>query len=154
MTGEDMRQRDRLVFTLCGDLGIPVVWNLAGGYQRDRHGGIFSVLDLHLATKEECVDYFSVGAHSVDSPAELGSLFECWHISDGVCVTVSAPALHGTRALRDGCLSSISTIPPANTTCSVPARFHEPDVTALNVVAPVIRSTVFGPVTCGCSALV
>ena len=33
MTDDDMRQRDRLIFTLCRDLKIPVVWNLAGGYQ-------------------------------------------------------------------------------------------------------------------------
>ena len=31
MTDDDMRQRDRLIFTLCRDLRIPVVWNLAGG---------------------------------------------------------------------------------------------------------------------------
>jgi len=54
MTDDDMRQRDRLIFTLCRDLGIPVVWNLAGGYQRDRHGGISKVLELHRATMEEC----------------------------------------------------------------------------------------------------
>ena len=59
MTDDDMRQRDRLIFTLCRDLRIPVVWNLAGGYQRDQHGGISKVLELHRATMEECVACFS-----------------------------------------------------------------------------------------------
>ena len=58
MTDDDMRQRDRLIFTLCLDLHIPVVWNLAGGYQKDQHGGISRVLDLHRATMEECVRCF------------------------------------------------------------------------------------------------
>ena len=60
MTDDDMRERDRLVFTACRDLSIPVVWNLAGGYQRDRHGGISRVLNLHRATMEECVRCFGV----------------------------------------------------------------------------------------------
>jgi len=59
MTDDDMRQRDRLIFTLCRDLRIPVVWNLAGGYQRDQLGGISKVLELHRATMVECVACFS-----------------------------------------------------------------------------------------------
>ena len=59
MTDDDMRERDRLVFTLCRDLNIPIVWNLAGGYQQDRHGGISRVLDLHRATMDECVRCFA-----------------------------------------------------------------------------------------------
>ncbi len=66
MTDDDLRERDRLVFTLCRDLKIPVAWNLAGGYQRDRHGGISRVLDLHRATMEECVRCFA----AVQTPAE------------------------------------------------------------------------------------
>ena len=41
------KQRDQLIFTLCRDRKIPVVWNLAGGYQRDQQGGISRVLELH-----------------------------------------------------------------------------------------------------------
>ncbi len=59
MTDDDLRQRERLIFTLCRDLRIPVVWNLAGGYQRDQHDGISKVLELHRATMEECVACFS-----------------------------------------------------------------------------------------------
>ncbi|MFO0427831.1 MAG: histone deacetylase [Planctomyces sp.] len=58
MTSETMRLRDRLVFTECRKLDIPVVWNLAGGYQRDNNGGISRVLELHRATMEECVRCF------------------------------------------------------------------------------------------------
>jgi len=52
MTTEQMRRRDRLVFEFCRDEGIPVVWNLAGGYQNE----IQRVLDLHHATMEECLN--------------------------------------------------------------------------------------------------
>jgi len=68
MTDEDMRRRDRLVFNTCRDLEIPVVWNLAGGYQRDPRGGISKVLELHRATMEECVRCFTVA----ESPKESG----------------------------------------------------------------------------------
>ncbi len=60
MTDDDMRQRDRLIFTLCRDLKIPVAWNLAGGYQRDQQGGINRVLELHRATMEECIRCFII----------------------------------------------------------------------------------------------
>jgi acetoin utilization deacetylase AcuC-like enzyme len=59
MTDEAMRTRDRMIFTACRDLDIPIVWNLAGGYQRDRRGGISRVLELHRATMEECVQCFA-----------------------------------------------------------------------------------------------
>ena len=64
MTDDDMRQRDRLIFTLCRDQKIPVAWNLAGGYQKDQRGDISKVLELHRATMEECVLCFvPAGAH-------------------------------------------------------------------------------------------
>jgi acetoin utilization deacetylase AcuC-like enzyme len=67
MTNDDMRQRDRLIFTLCRDLKIPVVWNLAGGYQRDQNGGISKVLELHRATKEECLRCFAAARTLVEA---------------------------------------------------------------------------------------
>jgi acetoin utilization deacetylase AcuC-like enzyme len=33
LTTEDLKERDRIVFTIAKEKGIPVVWNLAGGYQ-------------------------------------------------------------------------------------------------------------------------
>jgi acetoin utilization deacetylase AcuC-like enzyme len=51
LTSEQMRERDRLVFSFCSSRKIPVAWNLAGGYQEP----LQKVLDLHNATMEECV---------------------------------------------------------------------------------------------------
>ena len=54
-TDEQLRRRDRTVFEICKKLGIPVAWNLAGGYQQDRAtGSIEKVLRIHRATMEEC----------------------------------------------------------------------------------------------------
>jgi len=49
LTTEQMKQRDRLVFTTFATLGIPVTWNLAGGYTTP----IKRVLDLHTITLHE-----------------------------------------------------------------------------------------------------
>jgi len=61
LTTEQMRQRDRSVFRACARLGLPVVWNLAGGYQRDAKGGIEPVLALHRNTMTECIGEFAKG---------------------------------------------------------------------------------------------
>ena len=45
-----LRRRDELVFATARALGVPVAWNLAGGYQRDERGGIAPVLAIHAAT--------------------------------------------------------------------------------------------------------
>lgn len=58
MTTEQLRRRDRLVFEFCAQAGVPVVWNLAGGYQSD----LQKVLDLHHATMEECLRVFPPAA--------------------------------------------------------------------------------------------
>lgn len=60
MTSDQMRRRDRIVFETCRDLGLPVAWNLAGGYQEP----LRRVLDLHDATLLECAR-----AHGVPLPA-------------------------------------------------------------------------------------
>lgn len=51
---EQMMRRDLLVFSECARLGLPVAWNLAGGYQRDEQFGIRPVLDLHDNTMIAC----------------------------------------------------------------------------------------------------
>lgn len=58
MTTEQLRRRDRVVFEFCARNRVPVVWNLAGGYQSD----IQKVLDLHHATMEECLRAFPPAA--------------------------------------------------------------------------------------------
>lgn len=55
LTTEQLRERDRLVFEAAHSLGIPIAWNLAGGYQEDKGGGIQAVLDIHNNTMIECV---------------------------------------------------------------------------------------------------
>jgi len=46
LTTMEMMERDRLVFEFFNERNIPVVWNLAGGYQEP----VQKVLDLHLNT--------------------------------------------------------------------------------------------------------
>ena len=50
LTTDQMRKRDRLVFAGLRERGVPVAWNLAGGYQTPFR----AVLDLHDATMLEC----------------------------------------------------------------------------------------------------
>ena len=48
---EGYRERDRLVFAAAARAGVPVVWNLAGGYQEP----LSKVLDLHAITMGEAL---------------------------------------------------------------------------------------------------
>ena len=50
LTNEELLERDRKVFQIAKDLGVGVAWTLAGGYQRDRDGGISRVVEIHLNT--------------------------------------------------------------------------------------------------------
>jgi acetoin utilization deacetylase AcuC-like enzyme len=50
LTDAQLAQRDRLVFQSCRELGLPVAWNLAGGYQTP----LRKVLDIHDATLRAC----------------------------------------------------------------------------------------------------
>ena len=45
-----LANRDKYVRDECRHLGIPVCWNLAGGYQRDKAGTIEPVLEIHRNT--------------------------------------------------------------------------------------------------------
>ncbi|MBC7376730.1 MAG: histone deacetylase [Burkholderiaceae bacterium] len=55
MTDEQLARRDGIVFETAAEMGLPVAWNLAGGYQTDAHGGIGPVLAIHRRTMQECV---------------------------------------------------------------------------------------------------
>lgn len=59
LTTEDMRKRDRRIFELAFINDWPIVWNLAGGYQRDSRGSIAPVIRLHLNTFDEGMNVFS-----------------------------------------------------------------------------------------------
>lgn len=62
LTTEQMQERDRIVFTFCKTHKIPLVWNLAGGYQEeilpDGTRNMQKVLDLHNNTMQECINIY------------------------------------------------------------------------------------------------
>jgi acetoin utilization deacetylase AcuC-like enzyme len=58
MTSEQLARRDRIVFATAAAIGLPVAWNLAGGYQLDASGGIAPVLAIHRETMRACIDTF------------------------------------------------------------------------------------------------
>ena len=51
LTTEQMIERDRIVFEAAHEHGVPLAWNLAGGYQDP----IARVVALHVNTMRECV---------------------------------------------------------------------------------------------------
>lgn len=62
LSTQDMIERDRLVFSLAVKHRVPLVWNLAGGYQRDPGGRIDPVLALHRNTVIEAICALDVGS--------------------------------------------------------------------------------------------
>jgi acetoin utilization deacetylase AcuC-like enzyme len=56
LTKEQLRERDRIVFDVLNSMGVPVAWNLAGGYTRDANGGISEVLEIHRNTAIEALE--------------------------------------------------------------------------------------------------
>ena len=50
LTTAQLRERDRLVFAHAERLGVPLAWNLAGGYQQP----LARVLEIHDNTMREC----------------------------------------------------------------------------------------------------
>jgi acetoin utilization deacetylase AcuC-like enzyme len=67
LTTEQLRERDARVFEGVARAGVALVWNLAGGYQRDRDGGIAPVLAIHANTAREHLRVFGGGLY--DGPA-------------------------------------------------------------------------------------
>ena len=60
MTTEELRERDQFVFTTCRELGMPVCWLFAGGYQVEADGSIPVVLELHRNTALEAIRVLSM----------------------------------------------------------------------------------------------
>jgi acetoin utilization deacetylase AcuC-like enzyme len=54
LTTAELAERDCIVFTVAKAIGIPVVWNLAGGYQQP----LAHVLEIHRNTMAVCVAAF------------------------------------------------------------------------------------------------
>lgn len=61
LTTSQLRARDAAVFKFFKRAAVPIAWNLAGGYQRDKAGGIKPVLEIHENTLRECVAAFVGG---------------------------------------------------------------------------------------------
>ena len=59
LTTTQLAERDRLVFENAKSWGIPIAWNLAGGYQSDFQG----VLDIHDNTLKACANVYLGGNH-------------------------------------------------------------------------------------------
>jgi acetoin utilization deacetylase AcuC-like enzyme len=55
LTTDELRRRDALVFDTLVARGVPVAWNLAGGYQRRPDGSIPDVLAIHSNTAREAI---------------------------------------------------------------------------------------------------
>ena len=57
-----MSNRDSIVFKEAKKMNIPLVWNLAGGYQvdidNDGKKDISKILNLHTNTLEECIKVY------------------------------------------------------------------------------------------------
>ena len=66
LTTAQLRRRDEIVFAELKQLGVPVAWNLAGGYQRDADGGIRPVLDIHDHTMLAFATVHGVGTGDQD----------------------------------------------------------------------------------------
>lgn len=61
LNNAEMRERDLQVFRFAKAHNIPIVWNLAGGYQEERTEQgrcIQKVLDIHNATMETCMEVY------------------------------------------------------------------------------------------------
>lgn len=58
LTYEQMVTRDSKVFNFAKNNNIPIVWNLAGGYQKDMYGTIEPVLKCHRNTMKVCIEIF------------------------------------------------------------------------------------------------
>jgi acetoin utilization deacetylase AcuC-like enzyme len=67
LTTDQLQQRDHLVFVGLAGIGIPVAWNLAGGYQRDSQGSIRPVVEIHENTMKECTQVYA----SANSPRSI-----------------------------------------------------------------------------------
>lgn len=73
LSSESLRKRDEIVFKEAREWGIPIVWNLAGGYQEP----LRKVLNIHDATLIECAKAY------LSSTSETGSTGEPLFLENG-----------------------------------------------------------------------
>jgi acetoin utilization deacetylase AcuC-like enzyme len=65
LSTEELAERDRLVFEGFAALGIPVAWNLAGGYQEP----LSRVLEIHANTLRACARAHGLALAPIDAAA-------------------------------------------------------------------------------------
>jgi acetoin utilization deacetylase AcuC-like enzyme len=65
LTTAQMRERDRLVFERARSAGVPIAWNLAGGYQEP----LSRVVALHVNTMQECTRIYCGNDTPASQPA-------------------------------------------------------------------------------------
>jgi len=70
LTTEQLARRDRIVFDVAREIGVPICTSLAGGYQVARNGSIDAVLRLHDTT-------FVAAWEMFESPGNK-TCDECW----------------------------------------------------------------------------
>jgi acetoin utilization deacetylase AcuC-like enzyme len=68
LTTAQLRRRDEAVFRTLRDMRVPVAWNLAGGYQRERDGSIPKVLVIHDNTMRACARAYLEAGHGDEGP--------------------------------------------------------------------------------------
>lgn len=56
LTTEQLLERDHIVFRACKEAGVPIAWNLAGGYQVEPDGSIPAVLEIHRNTAKASLE--------------------------------------------------------------------------------------------------
>jgi len=56
LTTAELAEQDRTVFSVANEIGIPVVWNLAGGYQHP----LENVLEIDRNTMAACINEYVI----------------------------------------------------------------------------------------------
>ena len=67
-------RRDEKVFGALRAWGVPVAWNLAGGYQRDAQGSIEPVLAIHDNTLRAFANTWNIRADAPTDPARANAM--------------------------------------------------------------------------------
>jgi acetoin utilization deacetylase AcuC-like enzyme len=73
LTTEQLRRRDAIVFDVLARVGVPVAWNLAGGYQKEPDGSIPKVLEIHDNTAIECLRVLASAGREPARPARAAA---------------------------------------------------------------------------------
>jgi acetoin utilization deacetylase AcuC-like enzyme len=69
----ELRLRDEIVFSILTELGIPVAWNFAGGYQKESDGSIPKVVEIHENTARAAIAAKSRAIGGTRTPTVLST---------------------------------------------------------------------------------